>query len=144
MPIELNERERTVLRYLVHDFIETATPIGSRYISKRHEDVLGLKATQVFEKDGLGMIEYDIASGTLAIGCGAALFKPSPDGGAIALEVEDFDAAIRRLKERNCKFHMDPYETPVCHMVVISDPDGNEIHVVEFDPKWVKKTKYKR
>jgi heat-inducible transcriptional repressor len=43
----LNSRERTVLRYLVHDFIETATPIGSRYISKRHEDVLGLSSASI-------------------------------------------------------------------------------------------------
>jgi heat-inducible transcriptional repressor len=43
----LNERERTVLRYVVHDFIETATPIGSRYISKRHDDVLGLSSATI-------------------------------------------------------------------------------------------------
>src|SRR5512140_2264223 len=44
---DLNPRERTVLLYLVHDFIETATPIGSRYISKRHEDVLGLSSASI-------------------------------------------------------------------------------------------------
>jgi heat-inducible transcriptional repressor len=43
----LNDRERTVLHYVVHDFIETATPIGSRYISKRHEDVLGLSSATI-------------------------------------------------------------------------------------------------
>lgn len=44
---ELSQREKTVLRYLIHDFIETATPIGSRYISKRHEDVLGLSSASI-------------------------------------------------------------------------------------------------
>jgi heat-inducible transcriptional repressor len=44
---ELNERERTVLHYVVHDFIETATPVGSRFISKRHEDVLGLSSATI-------------------------------------------------------------------------------------------------
>lgn len=43
----LNDRERTVLHYVVHDFIETATPIGSRYISKRHEDVIGLSSATI-------------------------------------------------------------------------------------------------
>jgi heat-inducible transcriptional repressor len=43
----LTEREKTVLRYVVHDYIETATPIGSRYISKRHEDVLGLSSASI-------------------------------------------------------------------------------------------------
>jgi heat-inducible transcriptional repressor len=47
MAEELSDRERTVLRYLVHDFIETASPIGSRYISKRHEDVLGLSSASI-------------------------------------------------------------------------------------------------
>ena len=56
MAAELNERERTVLRYLVHDFIETATPIGSRYISKRHEDVLGLSSASI--RNVLSDLEY--------------------------------------------------------------------------------------
>lgn len=94
-----------------------------------YEEVLCLKPAQVFEKDGMGFIEYDIAAGTLAIGSGAPLFKPSSDGGAIALEVEDFEAAIIRLKKKDCKFHMEPNETPVCRMAVISDPDGNFIMV---------------
>ena len=45
--MELNERERTVLHYVVHDFIETATPVGSRFISRRHEDVLGLSSATI-------------------------------------------------------------------------------------------------
>jgi len=56
MSAELNERERTVLRYLVHDFIETATPIGSRYISRRHEDVLGLSSASI--RNVMSDLEY--------------------------------------------------------------------------------------
>ncbi len=47
MPAEMKERERTVLRYVVHDFIETATPVGSRYMCKRHEDTIGLSPASV-------------------------------------------------------------------------------------------------
>ncbi len=47
MDQKLNERERTVLRYVIQDFIETASPVGSRYISKRHEDVLGLSSASI-------------------------------------------------------------------------------------------------
>jgi heat-inducible transcriptional repressor len=47
MADELTERARTVLRYVIHDFIETATPVGSRYVSKRHEDVLGLSSASI-------------------------------------------------------------------------------------------------
>jgi heat-inducible transcriptional repressor len=35
MNIELTEREKTILRYIIEDFIQTANPIGSRYISKK-------------------------------------------------------------------------------------------------------------
>ncbi len=45
--MNLSDRERTVLHYVVHDFIETATPVGSRFISKRHEDVLGLSSASI-------------------------------------------------------------------------------------------------
>lgn len=34
---ELNERERTILHNIVYSYIQTAIPVGSRYISKRKE-----------------------------------------------------------------------------------------------------------
>ncbi|MEK6565204.1 MAG: heat-inducible transcriptional repressor HrcA [Bacteroidota bacterium] len=36
----LNEREQSVLKHVVHNYILTAIPVGSRYISKRFEDHL--------------------------------------------------------------------------------------------------------
>src|SRR3970040_1943673 len=36
-PEELSERERGILRHIVHDYIRTATPVGSRYVSKQFE-----------------------------------------------------------------------------------------------------------
>lgn len=47
MAPKMKERERTVLRYVVHDFIETATPVGSRYMCKRHEEEIGLSPASV-------------------------------------------------------------------------------------------------
>ena len=37
---ELNERERGILRHIVHDYIRTAFPVGSRYVSKHFESQL--------------------------------------------------------------------------------------------------------
>ena len=90
-----------------------------------YEGTLGLKATKTYVKGDLGMIEYDIGPGTLSIGAGAPLFKPASAGGVVALEVEDFAAAVRRLREHGVKFMAEPHETPVCHLVTIADPDGN-------------------
>jgi len=39
-PEPLNERERDILRHVVHNFIQTAVPVGSRYISKHFESQL--------------------------------------------------------------------------------------------------------
>ncbi len=36
----LNEREESVLRHVVHNYISTAIPVGSRYISKHYESHL--------------------------------------------------------------------------------------------------------
>jgi len=35
--VELTEREKTVLRYVIHQFVLTASPVGSRYITKKYD-----------------------------------------------------------------------------------------------------------
>ena len=93
-----------------------------------YEGVLGLKPTmQVGEAGGMQWAEYDIGSGTLSIGSAPGMFKPSPDGCSVALEVEDFDAAIAQLKQHNVKFRLEPMDTPVCRMARVFDPDGNTL-----------------
>ena len=52
----------------------------------------------------------------------------------MALEVENFDEAIASLKEAGVKFYWEPSETPVCHMCLISDPDGNSICIHKRKP----------
>jgi heat-inducible transcriptional repressor len=41
----LNDREKTILHNIVHSYIQTAIPVGSRYISKRHD--IGLSAATI-------------------------------------------------------------------------------------------------
>ena len=95
---------------------------------KFYEGVLGLNPTMtVGEPGGMQWTEYDIANGTLSIGAGAPDWHPRSDGCSVGLEMEDFDAAITELKSKGVKFKMEPFPTPVCHMAMISDPDGNTI-----------------
>jgi predicted enzyme related to lactoylglutathione lyase len=77
----------------------------------------------------MGWVEYEIGPGTLAIGSGSEHFKPSANGGSVALEMEDFEAATRELKESGCKFVIEPTEFPGCHMAAVLDPDGNTIGI---------------
>lgn len=94
---------------------------------KFYEETLGLKVTSVFGDDNTAWVEYNIGPGTLAIGNGIPDWKPSANGGCVGLEVEDFDAAVKRLKEDGVTFVRGPVETPVCHILVVQDPDGNSI-----------------
>lgn len=94
-----------------------------------YENVLGLKTGDVWEQGDRAWVEYDIGSSTLAITNMSPEWKPSVDGPAVALEVEDFDAAVASLKEAGVKFSIEPTQSPVCRLAVIADPDGNAIAI---------------
>jgi predicted enzyme related to lactoylglutathione lyase len=98
-----------------------------------YEGVLGLKASGEF---GEGMwVEYKIGNDTLAIGSVGDQWKPSPDGTSVAIEVEDFETAIKHLKEAKVPFDSENVESPVCRMAVVQDPDGNKIIIHKLKPK---------
>ena len=89
-----------------------------------YEGVLKLKVSSEF---GEGVwIEYEIGPDTLAIGS-VGQWKPSEDGTSVAIEVEDFGAAMKSLKGANAHFAAENIESPVCYMAVVQDPDGNKI-----------------
>lgn len=94
-----------------------------------YEGVLGLKTGMIWDEGGCAWIEYDLGGQTLAINNGAKEWKPSKDGPAIALEVEDFDATVAALKERGVRFTVEPLQSPVCRLAVILDPDGNSLAI---------------
>jgi predicted enzyme related to lactoylglutathione lyase len=94
---------------------------------KFYEDVLCLQPTNVVSSEHGQWTEYEFGPHALAIGCAPGMFKPSPDGCSVALEVENFDDAIAHIKKHNVKFRIEPMATPVCHMAMVFDPDGNSI-----------------
>ena len=46
---------------------------------------------------------------------------------ALALHVDDVQAARETLEGRGVQFHGDVFDTGVCHMAFFSDPDGNAL-----------------
>ncbi len=72
-------------------------------------------------------IEYALGADTLAVTCVSNDWKPSDQGTSAALEVEDFEVAVRKLKVAVIRFAVEPFETPCCQMTVVQDPDGNKI-----------------
>jgi predicted enzyme related to lactoylglutathione lyase len=98
-----------------------------------YEGLLGLKATMDEKTESVHWVEYDIGAGTLAIGLAPGM-KPSSDGCSVSLEVEDFDLAVAELKTAGVPVQFGPLETPVCHMIYVSDPDGNSVCIHKRKP----------
>ena len=114
----------------VTDIAFTCYPVTNLQRARRlYEGVLGLNESRFFGHGDKGFFEYDIGSNRLGIGNGAPDWKPSPGGGSVASEVDDVAAAIARLRENGCPFRVEPLETPVCHMAIVSDPDGNSVMI---------------
>jgi len=100
---------------------------------KFYEGVLGLTVSD--EMMGGKWIEYTVGQDTLAIGNVSDMWRPSDQGTGAAFEVEDFDDAIKRLKDRHVRFAAKPFETPCCHMAVVQDPDGNKLMIHKLKPE---------
>jgi predicted enzyme related to lactoylglutathione lyase len=96
-----------------------------------YEGTLGLKTSSEFEAEGMAFIEYWIGKDedVLVLGQGAPNFKPGKSGATVALEVDDFDVAIKDLKAAKIKFLMEPQDTGACSMALIEDPDGNQLMI---------------
>ena len=93
-----------------------------------YEGLLGLKPATVFQHEKNYWIEYDIGSGTFAISnMSAGMWRPSADGPAAALEVDDFAAAIATLRGGGASFVVEPMDSGPCTMAIVSDPDGNSL-----------------
>jgi predicted enzyme related to lactoylglutathione lyase len=100
---------------------------------KFYEEVIGLTVSD--EMMGGKWIEYGIGEDTLAIANVSDMWRPSDQGTGAAFEVEDFDEAIQRLKDRHVRFAAEPFETPCCHMAVVQDPDGNKLIIHKLKPE---------
>ena len=98
-----------------------------------YEEVLGLKVSDKMMQGR--WIEYGVGDDTLAIANVGDAWTPSDQGTGAALEVEDFDEAISRLKDRQVRFAAEPFETPCCHMAVVQDPDGNKLMIHKLKPE---------
>jgi predicted enzyme related to lactoylglutathione lyase len=92
-----------------------------------YEGVLGLKIGE--QMAGGKWVEYDLGNNTLAIVSVGDEWRPSDEGTGAALEVENFEEAINRLKDRRVPFAVEPIETSCCRVAIIQDPDGNKIAI---------------
>ncbi|HEY0945827.1 MAG TPA: VOC family protein [Opitutaceae bacterium] len=94
-----------------------------------YEGLLGLTMSRKWgDEANPQWVEYDIGPGCLAIVTGAgADWPPANAGPAVALEVDDFQGFIAKLKAAKVNFIWEAQESPVCWMAVVQDPDGNRL-----------------
>jgi catechol 2,3-dioxygenase-like lactoylglutathione lyase family enzyme len=93
-----------------------------------YEGTLGLIKSRGFgpTADQEQWTEYDIGSGCLAlISGGGEEWPPHAAGTAVALEVDDFEGFVAKLRADGVRFVWEPRDAPMCRMVVVADPDGN-------------------
>jgi len=98
-----------------------------------YEGVLGLKVSE--EMMSGKWVEYSLGNNTLAIASVGPQWLPSDQGTGAALEVENFDEAVKSLKARHVPFTTEPFESPCCWMAIIKDPDGNNIVIHKLKPE---------
>ncbi len=114
-----------MIRYKEIGFVAYPTTDIAR-ARKFYEGALGLTPSGPVKAEDK-WLEYNIgAAGTLGLG-ESPNWPPSKEGPSVALEVEDFPAAVETLRANGVELVMGPMETPRCHMVVFRDPDGNRL-----------------
>lgn len=88
-----------------------------------YRDLLGIPLARLI-LDGT-WAEFEMDPGALVLGHGDSFTRPG--GGAVALAVDDAEAALEELKRAGVRVYWDFEETPVCYMAIVEDPDGNRI-----------------
>src|SRR6266704_548545 len=91
---------------------------------KFYQETLELTPTRT-QMDG-AWVEYDLGGTTIGVGSNPA-WKTSREGTTVAFEVEDFDNAYTKRKDRGVEFDLEKTETPVCWMAQFRDLDGNKL-----------------
>jgi catechol 2,3-dioxygenase-like lactoylglutathione lyase family enzyme len=88
--------------------------------------VLGLPCSKRYDNDLGG--EFETGSLTIQVVDMAKIGQEfAPSKGAIALHVDDVDAARSALESRGVEFNGETMDSGVCHMAYFEDPDGNNL-----------------
>jgi catechol 2,3-dioxygenase-like lactoylglutathione lyase family enzyme len=105
------------------DFVYVGTQDFDRAVDF-YGNVLGLpESARYGSRPGA---EFETGTLTLAVIESEAFgLEFSPNLNAIALHVDDVEAARSALESRGVQFAGDTIDSGVCHMAFFSDPDGN-------------------
>jgi predicted enzyme related to lactoylglutathione lyase len=107
------------------DFVALSTQDVPRAV-EFYEQTLGLERSVYIEERNYA--EFETGNLTLSLIDAEKMgLQHSVRGQAIALHVDDMQAARTTLEERGIEFQGDTFDTSVCHMAFFNDPDGNPL-----------------
>jgi predicted enzyme related to lactoylglutathione lyase len=89
-----------------------------------YEGALGLTLTHNYQDEWL---EFELGDTAFVIATHDADHQTGRHGPVAAFEVDDIVAFVARLKSAGVIFKKELFETPVCKIAIIQDPDANEI-----------------
>ena len=109
------------------EFAFIGFPVNDLARARRfYEQVLGFERQPQPDDDTSHWFEYEIGVHCLGIGKHPSM-QPSSEGATLALEVDDFDAFVERLRQHEVTFLVEPLQTPVCRMAIFLDTEGNKL-----------------
>ncbi len=88
-----------------------------------YRDVLGLEVVVPWGGPERRFPEFEAGGTTISL----TQLPQLPMQAIVALAVEDVGAAVEELRGRDVKIVMEPLETEVCFMAIVTDPDDNQI-----------------
>ncbi|MBV8245062.1 MAG: VOC family protein [Candidatus Eremiobacteraeota bacterium] len=96
-------------------------------LAKFYTDVLGLKMTYKYEEQGVvNYAEFQLGQAWFSLMNRQWMDSEKGRGIGVAFEVDDIDAMLAELGTRGVKTEK-PYDTPVCRVSTIEDPEGNRV-----------------
>lgn len=102
---------------------------------KFYEEALGLSVGLHGGKGDNWWIEYDLPGGGCIALSSFGSGKPTDSGATLALEVDDLDVLMERLKTHGVEFKHGVIAGPHCRMAPCSDSEGNPLLLHQLNPK---------
>jgi predicted enzyme related to lactoylglutathione lyase len=124
-PLDPSEKPETEIQRT--DFAMVVTKDKERAL-QFYEETLGLARQPNAHED---WPEVETGNLTISVADYRQIGRESfePNTGAVALRVPDVAATRSRLEESGVEFRGDTMDSGVCHLAVLTDPDGNRLFV---------------
>jgi predicted enzyme related to lactoylglutathione lyase len=92
-----------------------------------YEDRLGIPFSPPFVQEGVEKYsEANIGSGYFSLMTTEWAERAPGSASGVVFEVDDLDATISQLRKRGVRIE-DPYDTGVCRVASLEDPEGNKV-----------------